>query len=210
MRTSISPPTRRQLPRIPARRRPSVAGSPATAAVAEDDDIRTATVAELVERIAALRAERNATVLAHNYQRPEIQHLADAVGDSLDLARLARDSRADVIVLCWVHFMAETAALLAPERTVLIPDSFAKCSLAASVTANDVRAWRDEHADGVVVSYVNTTADVKAESDYCCTSRSAVDVLRAVPEDVNVLFLPDAHLGRYVEHVTGRRLHLWL
>jgi quinolinate synthase len=195
----------------PARRpTPAVLGSPATAAVEADDEIRSMDEAALVAGIERLRRERQALVLAHNYQVPEIQDLADFVGDSLELSQRAAEAQVPLIVFCGVHFMAETAAILAPASRVLIPDPLAGCSLAAAVTAEEVRAWRDEHPDGVVVAYVNTDATVKAESDYCCTSANAVEIVRSLPADREVLFLPDMFLGLYVEHVTGRALDLWL
>src|SRR2546426_12574841 len=138
-----------------------------------------------------LAGERRAVILAHNYQVPWIQDVADFVGDSLALSRQAAQTDAQVIVFCGVHFMAETAKILSPGKTVLIPDLDAGCSLAASVTAEDVRAWRSEHPGAVVVAYVNTSAEVKAESDICCTSSNAVEVVRSIPEDREVLFLPD-------------------
>ncbi|MCS7173537.1 MAG: quinolinate synthase NadA [Armatimonadetes bacterium] len=164
----------------------------------------------LVEEIQRLRRERNAVILAHNYQIPEIQDLADFVGDSLGLAQAAARTTADVIVFCGVHFMAETAAILCPDRTVLLPDLEAGCSLAATITAEQVRAWKREHPGAVVVAYVNTSAEVKAESDYCCTSTNAVRVVSSIPEDREILFLPDFFLGSYVARVTGRRMHLWM
>jgi quinolinate synthase len=170
----------------------------------------TSVATDLVEEVRELKAERGAAILAHNYQRPEIQDLADVVADSLKLARKATEWDAPVIVLCGVHFMAETAAIANPEKRVLIPDLQAGCSLAATIQAADVRAWRAEHPDGVVVSYVNTSAAVKAESDYCCTSGNAVAVINAIPPDVPLLFLPDFFLGNYLRQVTGRRMDVWL
>ena len=164
----------------------------------------------LVQEILALKAERGAAILAHNYQRPEIQDLADVVADSLKLARSANGIAADVIVLCGVHFMAETAAIANPGKKVLIPDLEAGCSLAATIQAEDVRAWRAEHPDGVVVAYVNTSAAVKSECDYCCTSGNAVAVIKALPPAVPVLFLPDFFLGNYLRQVTGREMDVWL
>ncbi len=159
----------------------------------------------------ALARERGAVLLAHNYQRPEVQDVADYVGDSLGLSREAARTDAGVIVFCGVHFMAETAAILAPDRTVLLPDLDAGCSLADTITADQLRAWKAEHPGAVVVSYVNTTAEVKAETDYCCTSGNAVDVVRAIPEDNEILFLPDLFLGAHVRRVTGRRnMHVWM
>jgi quinolinate synthase len=160
--------------------------------------------------IQRLKRERNAVILAHNYQYAEIQDLADYVGDSLGLSQAAARTDADVIVFCGVHFMAETAAILSPDKTVLLPDLGAGCSLADSITAEQLRAWKDEHPGAVVVSYVNTTAEVKAESDYCCTSGNAERVVRAIPEDREILFLPDLFLGSYLSNVTRRRIHVWM
>ncbi|WP_040790226.1 quinolinate synthase NadA [Nocardia paucivorans] len=161
-----------------------------------------------VERLARLR---NATILAHNYQLPEIQDVAHHVGDSLALSRIAAEADADTIVFCGVHFMAETAKILSPEKTVLIPDQRAGCSLADSITADELRAWKAEHPDAVVVSYVNTTAAVKALTDICCTSSNAVDVVASIDPDREVLFLPDQFLGAHVKRVTGREnMHIWM
>ncbi|HTR21074.1 MAG TPA: quinolinate synthase NadA [Gemmatimonadales bacterium] len=164
----------------------------------------------LIAEIQELRVERGAAILAHNYQRPEIQDLADVVADSLKMARSATEIDAAVLVICGVHFMAETAAIANPGKRVLIPDPTAGCSLAATIQAADVRAWRATHPDGLVVSYVNTSAEVKAESDYCCTSGNAVAVINALPPDVPVLFLPDFFLGNYLRRVTGRALDVWM
>jgi quinolinate synthase len=162
-------------------------------------------------RIRRLAADRDAVILAHNYQRPEIQEAADHVGDSLALARLAAASSARVIVLAGVYFMAETAKILMPERTVLIPDAAAGCSLADSVTAAQVREWKREHPGAAVVAYVNTSAEVKAEADVCCTSANAAAIVAAIPAERDVLFLPDQFLGAHVRRVTGRaNLHVWL
>ena len=168
------------------------------------------TIAELHEEIRELARLRDAVILAHNYQLPEVQDIADFVGDSLGLAREGAGTDAPVIAFCGVHFMAETAAILSPEKTVLIPDLDAGCSLAASITADQLRAWKAEHPGAVVVSYVNTTAEVKAESDYCCTSGNAVDVVRSIGEGTEILFLPDMFLGVWVERVTGRKLTIWM
>jgi quinolinate synthase len=165
---------------------------------------------QLIAEIQALKAQRHAAILAHNYQRPEIQDLADLVADSLAMARRATSLDAPVLVICGVHFMAETAAIANPDKLVLIPDRDAGCSLAATIQAADVRAWRDTHPDGMVVAYVNSAADVKAEADYCCTSGNAVAVIEALPPDVPVLFLPDFFLGNYLKRVTGRDLDVWL
>ena len=157
-----------------------------------------------------LARERDAVLLAHNYQLPEIQDVADHTGDSLALSRIAAESSASTIVFCGVHFMAETAKILAPEKTVLIPDARAGCSLADSITADELRAWKAEHPGAVVVSYVNTTAAVKAETDICCTSSNAVEVVASVPADREVLFLPDQFLGAHVRRTLGRKnMHVW-
>jgi quinolinate synthase len=168
-----------------------------------------APAAALAEEIRALAAQRNAVILAHNYEYGEIQDVADYVGDSLGMAQYAARSAAEVLVVCGVHFMAETSAILSPEKTVLIPDPEAGCSLAASINADQLRAWKAEHPGAVVVSYVNTTAEVKAESDYCCTSGNAERVIRAIPEDKEILFLPDMFLGSYLRQQTGRKMEIW-
>ncbi|MEI8105161.1 MAG: quinolinate synthase NadA [Actinomycetes bacterium] len=170
----------------------------------------TTEIASLHDEIRALARERDAVVIAHNYQVPEVQDVADYVGDSLGLARIGAATDASTIVFCGVHFMAETAAILSPEKTVLIPDPDAGCSLASSITADQLRAWKAENPGAVVVSYVNTTADVKAETDYCCTSGNAKAVIEAIPTDREILFLPDMYLGLWLERVTGRRLKIWL
>jgi quinolinate synthase len=157
-----------------------------------------------------LAEARNAVVLAHNYQLPWIQDVAHHVGDSLALSRIAADSAYDTIVFCGVHFMAETAKILSPDKTVLIPDPGAGCSLADTITAEQLVAWKAEHPGAVVVAYVNTSAAVKAESDICCTSSNAVDVVRSIPEDREVLFLPDFFLGSHVARETGRHLEIWM
>ncbi|HEV2953768.1 MAG TPA: quinolinate synthase NadA [Candidatus Dormibacteraeota bacterium] len=166
-------------------------------------------VAEVAAEIRALAAERKAVILAHNYQLPEVQDVADFVGDSLGLSRQAAATGADRIVFCGVHFMAETASILSPTKKVLIPDLEAGCSLADTINAEQLRAWKAEHPGAVVVSYVNTTAEVKALSDYCCTSGNAERVIRAIPEDQEILFLPDMFLGGYLERVTGRQMRVW-
>ena len=170
----------------------------------------TAEITGMQDEIRALARERDAVILAHNYQRAEVQDVADFVGDSLGLSRQAAATDATTIVFCGVHFMAETAAILAPDKTVLIPDPEAGCSLAASITAEQLRAWKAEHPGAVVVSYVNTTAEVKAESDYCCTSGNAKQVIESIPADREILFLPDLFLGLWLERVTGRTLTIWL
>ncbi len=168
-------------------------------------------LAELHDQIRALAGKRNAVILAHNYERPEVQDVADYVGDSLGLSREAAATDADVIVFCGVHFMAETAAILSRDKTVLLPDMAAGCSLAATIDAAQLRDWKAEHPGAVVVSYVNTSAEVKAESDYCCTSGNAVDVVNAIPADREILFLPDMFLGAHVRRMTGRaNMHVWM
>lgn len=165
----------------------------------------------ITDDIMAWKKQRNAIILAHNYELPEIQDIADVLGDSLALARAAAKTDAEVIVFCGVHFMAETAAILNPEKTVLLPDLEAGCSLADSITADQLRAWKAEHPNAVVVSYVNTTAEVKAESDYCCTSANAVKIVESIPAEQEILFLPDMFLGSYVQRMTGREnMHIWM
>jgi len=170
-------------------------------------------IATLNEEVRTLAQERNAVILAHNYQVPEVQDVAHYVGDSLGLSRRAAAADGEVIVFCGVHFMAETASILCPSKTVLIPDLDAGCSLAASIDAEQLAAWKQEHPTGVVVMYVNTTAEVKALTDYCCTSANAVEVVRHVyethGEDTEILFGPDMWLGAYVEKELGRRMHVW-
>jgi quinolinate synthase len=167
--------------------------------------------AALVEEIRTLARQRRAVILAHNYERPEVQDLADYVGDSLGLSREAARTDADVIVFCGVHFMAETAAILSPSKVVLLPDLAAGCSLASTIDAAQLRSWKEAHPGAVVVSYVNTTAEVKAETDYCCTSGNAVEVVNAIPADREILFLPDMFLGAHVRRITGRsNMHVWM
>jgi quinolinate synthase len=156
-------------------------------------------------RIREMLRERNAVLLAHNYQRDEVQEVADFVGDSLGLSQQAARTPADVIVFCGVHFMAETASILCPEKTVLLPDLRAGCSLAASLTVEELREWKGRYPGAVVVAYVNTSAAVKAESDYCCTSANAAKVVNAIPADKQVLFVPDKFLGAFVALQTGRK-----
>lgn len=167
------------------------------------------TVQDIVMEIKRWKEVRGATILAHNYQIPEVQDVADYVGDSLELARYASKTNAKVIVLCGVKFMAETAAILNPDKTVLIPDPNAGCSLCDTINVEQLRAWKKKHPDAVVVSYVNTTADVKAESDYCCTSSNLLKVIEAIPKEKEILFLPDMFLGAYAEAKLGRSLHIW-
>ncbi len=166
---------------------------------------------DLQAKIKRRARERNAVILAHNYERPEVQDVADFVGDSLGLSREAAKTDAEIIVFCGVHFMAETAAILSPQKMVLLPDLAAGCSLAATIDGDQLREWKAEHPGAVVVSYVNTTADVKAESDYCCTSGNAVEIVNSIPAETDILFLPDMFLGAHVRRVTGRRnMHVWM
>jgi len=165
--------------------------------------------AEIIAEINRLRKEKNAVILAHNYQIPDVQDIADFVGDSLGLSQEAEKTGADIIVFCGVHFMAETASIISPNKKVLIPDLGAGCSLSDTITADQLRDWKKQHPGAVVVSYVNTTAEVKSESDYCCTSTNAVDVVNSVPEDKEILFLPDMFLGAFVARETGRNINIW-
>jgi quinolinate synthase len=168
----------------------------------------------LKREVRALAEEKNAVILAHNYQVPEIQDVADFTGDSLGLSRQAAATDADAIVFCGVHFMAETAAILSPNTPVYIPDVDAGCSLADSITAEQLREWKAEHHRAIVVMYVNTTAEVKAETDYCVTSSNAVEVVKHIykthGEDTEILFGPDMFLGSYVERMTGKRMRVWM
>ena len=164
----------------------------------------------LAQRIRELAREKNAVILAHNYQIGPVQDVADFVGDSLGLSRQAARTKADLIVFCGVHFMAETASILCPQKRVLIPDLEAGCSLSDTLNAQQLAAWKAQYPDAVVVTYVNTSAAVKALSDYCCTSSNAVEVIRAIPEEKPILFGPDMFLGAYASRVTGRKnLHIW-
>ncbi len=170
-------------------------------------------IAELSAEIRRLASERDAVILAHNYPLPEVQDVADFVGDSLALSQQAAGTQASTIAFCGVHFMAETASILSPQRTVLIPDRDAGCSLADSITAAQLAAWKGEHPGAIVVMYVNTTAEVKALTDYCCTSSNAVAVVEHIlaehGADTEILFGPDMFLGAYVERAIGRRMHVW-
>jgi len=163
----------------------------------------------LKEKIAILKQERRAVILAHNYQDGAIQDVADFVGDSLGLARKAQQTDAAVILFCGVHFMAETAAMLCPDKTVLIPDPAAGCSLADMIVPEQIKAWRAKHPEGVVVCYINTSAAVKAECDYCVTSTNGIAVLEHIPADREILFVPDYYLGSYLKAKTKRNIHLW-
>ena len=168
-------------------------------------------MADWAERVKQLAKERDAVILAHNYQLPEIQDVADHVGDSLGLSRIAATSDASTIVFCGVHFMAETAKILSYDKTVIIPDKNAGCSLADTITADQLRAWKAEHPGAIVVSYVNTTAAVKAETDVCCTSSNAVEVVASIPSDKTVLFCPDQFLGAHVQRTLQRdNMHIWM
>ncbi|MBM3767357.1 MAG: quinolinate synthase NadA [Acidobacteria bacterium] len=170
----------------------------------------TAAPASLVEEILELKKERNAVILAHHYQETEIQEIADSIGDSLELARKAKELECEVIAFCGVWFMAETAKILSPARTVVVPDQDAGCSLVDSCPVEMVRAFKRKYPDHVVVSYINTSADVKAESDIICTSRNAVAVVNSIPADQPILFLPDINLGNYVKKMSGRQnMRIW-
>ncbi len=172
--------------------------------------ISTDRIREMQEEILHLKEQKNAIILAHNYQLPEVQDVADFVGDSLGLARKAAETDADMIVFCGVNFMAETAKILNPDKTVLIPDPNAGCSLADSITVEQLREWKRQHPDAVVVCYINTTADVKTECDYVFTSSNAVKVINAIPPDKEILLLPDKYLGMWVRKVTGREnIYIW-
>ncbi len=164
---------------------------------------------QILEKINQLKDARNAVILAHNYQLAEIQDIADFTGDSLGLSIKAAETDAEVIVFCGVRFMAETAAILSPEKTVLLPDEFAGCPLADMITAQQLRELKQQHPDALVVCYVNSSAEVKAESDYCCTSSNAVEIVNCVPENREIIFVPDRHLGQHVIEQTGRDLILW-
>lgn len=164
---------------------------------------------EIIDRIQQLKREKNAVILAHYYTRPEVQDMADYLGDSLGLSQEAGKTDADIIVFCGVHFMAETAAIISPDKKVLIPARFAGCSLAESITGYDLREWKKTNPEGIVVSYVNTTAEVKAWTDICCTSANALKVVESLPKDRKILFVPDKNLGAWIMKVTGRPLELW-
>ncbi len=166
--------------------------------------------AALKEEIMRLKKEKDVVILAHNYQIPDVQDIADFTGDSLGLSRKAATVSQKTILFCGVNFMAETAAIISPEKTVLIPDLEAGCSLSDSITVNELRNWKKQHPNAIAVGYVNTTAEIKAELDYCCTSSNAVNVVKAIPEDKDILFLPDMFLGSYVAKMTGRKnMHIW-
>jgi quinolinate synthase len=186
---------------------------PMAPAQASQDVLSGQELEALKAEVRELAVKRGAVILAHNYQVPEVQDVADYVGDSLGLSRKAASAGGEVIVFCGVHFMAETASILCPSKTVLIPDLDAGCSLAASIDAEQLAAWREQYPNGVVVMYVNTTAEVKALTDYCCTSANAVEVVRHIydkhGDDTEILFGPDMWLGAYVEKQLHRRMHVW-
>ena len=156
-----------------------------------------------------MRSKKNALILSHNYQIPEIQDLANFVGDSLELSIQARNADNNLIVFCGVHFMAETISILSPKKTILIPDLEAGCSLAETINVEQLREWKGKHPEAVVVSYINTSARIKAESDYCCTSSNAIKIIESIPTNKEILFLPDLFLGAYIEKMTGRKMHIW-
>ena len=165
---------------------------------------------QLKDEILRLKKQKDVVILAHNYQVPDVQDVADFVGDSLSLSRQAAKTDHKAILFCGVHFMAETAAIISPQKKVLIPDLSAGCSLSDSITVNDLRKWKKEHPGAICVGYVNTTAEIKAELDYCCTSSNAINVVKAIPADKEILFLPDMFLGSYVAKMTGRKnMYIW-
>ncbi len=164
----------------------------------------------LKDEILKLKKEKDVIILAHNYQIPDVQDVADFTGDSLGLSRQAAKAKQKTILFCGVHFMAETAAIISPEKTVLLPDLEAGCSLSDSITVDELRNWKKQHPNAITVGYVNTTAEIKAELDYCCTSSNAVNVVKSIPEDKEILFLPDMFLGSYVAKMTGRKnMYIW-
>ncbi|MXY61738.1 MAG: quinolinate synthase NadA [Cenarchaeum sp. SB0665_bin_23] len=167
-------------------------------------------IKDLNRSIERLKKERDAVILAHNYQIPEVQDVADIIGDSLNLSRQAAKVPQKVIIFCGVHFMAETAAIISPDKRVLIPDTQAGCSLSDSITVQELREWKKDHPGAVAVGYVNTTAAIKSELDYCCTSSNAINVVNSIPADREILFLPDMFLGSYVSKTTGRKnMFVW-
>ena len=167
------------------------------------------TQTEIIQRIEELKKEKHAVILAHYYTRPEVQDIADYLGDSLGLSQEAEKTDADIIVFCGVHFMAETAAIISPQKKVLIPARHAGCSLAESITGYDLKKWKEANPDGIVVSYVNTTAEVKAWTDICCTSANALKVVESLPHNQKILFVPDRNLGAWIMKETGRTMELW-
>ena len=164
----------------------------------------------LKNEIMRLKKEKDVVILAHNYEIPDVQDVADFTGDSLGLSKLAATVQQKTILFCGVHFMAETAAIISPEKRVLLPSLEAGCSLSDSITADELRNWKKQHPDAISVGYVNTTAEIKSELDYCCTSSNAVNVVNSIPKDKEILFLPDMFLGSYVAKMTGRNnMHIW-
>ena len=164
----------------------------------------------LKDEVLKLKKEKDIVILAHNYQVPEVQDVADFVGDSLGLSKQAARVKQKTILFCGVHFMAETAAIVSPDKRVLIPDLEAGCSLSDSITIDQLRKWKKEHPDAITVGYVNTTAEIKSELDYCCTSSNAVNIVNAIPKEREILFLPDMFLGSYVSKITGRKnMQIW-
>jgi quinolinate synthase len=162
------------------------------------------------KQILALKRDKNAVILAHNYQLPEVQDVADFIGDSLALSRNAAQTDADIILFCGVYFMAETASIICQDKKILIPDLNAGCSLASSINVDELRSWKKDHPNAIVVSYVNTSADIKAMSDYCCTSSNAVKIIKSIPDSKEILFLPDMFLGSYVAEITKRKnMYIW-
>ena len=165
---------------------------------------------DFTKEILRLKKEKNAIILAHNYQIPQVQDIADFIGDSLKLSKMAAETDASIIVFCGVHFMAETASIISPDKKVLIPDLEAGCSLASSINIEELLQWKKQNPDAIVVSYVNTSAEIKALSDYCCTSSNATKVVESIPASKSILFLPDMFLGSYVAEVTGRKnIKIW-
>jgi quinolinate synthase len=162
------------------------------------------------KQVLALKRDKNAVILAHNYQLPEVQDVADFIGDSLALSRNAAQTDADIILFCGVYFMAETASIICQDKKILIPDLGAGCSLASSINADELKSWKSEHPNAIVVSYINTSADIKALSDYCCTSSNAVKIIKSIPESKEILFLPDMFLGSYIAEITERKnMYIW-
>ncbi len=165
---------------------------------------------KLKEEIMRLKKEKDVVILAHNYEIPEVQDVADFTGDSLGLSRQAATVSQKTILFCGVNFMAETAAIISPQKKVILPDLEAGCSLSDSITLDELKNWKKQHPGAITVGYVNTTAEIKSELDYCCTSSNAVNVVKAIPEDKEILFLPDMFLGSYVAKMTGRKnIHIW-
>ncbi len=164
---------------------------------------------EIISRINLLKKEKNAVILAHYYSLPEVQDISDILGDSLALSKAAAETNADIILFCGVNFMAETASIISPNKRVIVPDNRAGCSLAASIKAHNLISWKEANPDGIIVSYVNTTAEVKAYTDICCTSANALKIIESIPLDKKILFTPDKNLGNYLKIKTGRDLEIW-